>query len=310
MQGHKEVKKTPVLVTLDVHPVDGVFEYISAALKELDGLGIKATFFVPISILEENRMPVRQILDKGHQIGSHGLFHNKEAFGAFPPERYDQLNEDMQRKFFAEAAAKAENILGAKITSFRSPCFGISGTTIRLLQEYGYASDFSVNSQRLDLLTSNPFSFKQLFAPRLPYHPSFSDPVRKGESRIWEVPLSSFIFPFAVMTVITLGLNITKLFFDMLYRESKISSKPIVYMAHPEEFSPDSSTYTIPFRSLGIKDFFPIKGEGIRARQAFRMRDPARSYSCNKGLLKYISSFKDTVFVTGDEYIKSWLCGS
>ena len=306
------MKKIPVLITLDVHPKEKIGNYIEAALEELEELGIRATFFVTASIAENDGRMIKKIVEAGHQVGSHGLYHNSLEFNGFPPERYDKLSEENQEKFIKLATSILADTIGKKVTAFRSPCFGISGTTMRLLGEYGYLADVSINSQRLDIFSSDPFGFKQLFAPRFPYHPSFSNPYKKGNtgsnSRIWEIPLSCLMVPFAVMTLTTFRLTATKILLSFLRQESKINKKPIVYMTHPEEFSITSdNVYSIPLKKLRFKDFLPFGGEGIQARRAFRISDPGKIYRYNKALLKKLKSYNDVEFVTVEEYVKSWL---
>jgi len=304
------MKRIPVLVTLDVHPGDNIAVYIEETLKELDELGIKVTFFVTASIAGEDGKVIKKIVEAGHQVGSHGLYHNASDFNGFPPERYDRISEEHQEKFIRLATERLEDTLGKKVTAFRSPCFGISGTTLRLLQEHGYLADVSVNSGRLDILSSSPFGFKQLLAPRLPYHPSFSNAYKKGDSHIWEIPLSCLVVPFAIMTIMTLGLTLAKGLAGFLRQESKISGKPIVYMAHPEEFSIDNDNiYSIPLKKLRFKHFLPVRNEGIQARRAFRISDPVKIYRYNKKLLIKLRSYKDVEFVTVEEYVNSWLSG-
>jgi hypothetical protein len=263
------MKRIPVLVTIDVHPKENIADYIEGALKELDQLGIKATFFVTASVAKDNGKMLKKIVKAGHQVGSHGLYHNNFEFNGFPPERYDKL---------------------------------------RLLQEYGYLADVSINSQRLDLFSSAPFGFKQLLAPRFPYHPSFFNSYKKGDAQIWEIPMSCLIVPFAIMTIMTFGLTLTKLLLNILRLESRINKKPIVYMAHPEEFKPNSDrVYSIPLKNLRFKDFLPFGEEGIRARRAFRVSDPVKIYHYNQKILNRLKSFKDVEFVTVEEYVKLWL---
>jgi peptidoglycan/xylan/chitin deacetylase (PgdA/CDA1 family) len=302
------MKRIPVLVTLDVHPKDNIADYIDGALKELDQLGIKATFFVTASIARDNGKILKKIAKAGHQVGAHGLYHNNFEFNGFPPERYDKLPEEVQEKFIKLATEILTNATGEKITAFRCPCFGISGTTMRLLQEYGYLADVSINSQRLDLFSSEPFGFKQLLAPRFPYHPSFFNSYQKGDSKIWEISVSCLLVPFAIMTIMTFGLTLTKLLLNILRLESKITKKPIVYMVHPEEFTTNSDrVYSIPLKNLRLKDFLPFGEEGIRARRAFRISDPVKIYHYNQKILSRLRSFKDVEFVTVEEYVKLWL---
>jgi len=85
------MKRIPVLVTLDVHPKDNIADYIEGALKELDQVGIKATFFMTASIAKDDGKIIKKIVKAGHQVGSHGLYHNIFEFNGFPPERYDKL---------------------------------------------------------------------------------------------------------------------------------------------------------------------------------------------------------------------------
>lgn len=302
------MKRIPVLVTLDVHPKDNIADYVEGALKELDQQEIKATFFVTASIAKDDGKIIKKIVKAGHQVGAHGLYHNNFEFNGFPPERYDRLTAETQERFIKLATEILANASGEKITAFRSPCFSISGTTVRLLQEYGYLADVSINSQRLDLFSSAPFGFKQLLAPRFPYHPSFINSYKKGDSQIWEIPLSCLFVPFTIMTMMTFGLTLTKLLVRILRVESKINKKPIVYMVHPEEFKTNSDrVYSIPLKSLRLKDFLPFGDEGIRARRAFRISDPLKIYHYNQKLLNWLRSFRDAEFVTVEEYVKLWL---
>lgn len=295
----------PILVTLDVHQMDDkADQYVREASSKLEVLGIPATFFVPCIVLEENAGMAESILAGGHQIASHGLYHNSEPFKGLQAERYDLLSADDQRFFIEEKTRRFEKMLGFVPSCFRSPCFGISGPTISLLEEFGYRADFSVNSQRVDFFSANPFSTNMMFAPRLPYHPSLDDPYRKGDAGLWEIPISAAVFPFAVMFLITFGMTLTKAFFRAFCAESRRTGKPVVYMLHPEEFSPRAATYTLRFRDLRPMDFLPRKGAGIRARQAFRLGDPAKICSKNIEFLEYMRDTEGTQFVSGDQYLE------
>jgi peptidoglycan/xylan/chitin deacetylase (PgdA/CDA1 family) len=284
-------------------------EYILRTIESFAGWGVESTFFVPATVLEDNQNVVDDVLAGGHQIASHGLHHNDEPFENYPAERYDLLDEKDQIRVLDEGTDRIAQVLGFRPTAFRSPCFGISGTTLRLLEERGFRAECSVNSQRLDLLTASPWHFRNLRAPRLPYHPDFYDPFKKGDSKIWEIPVSAFIVPFAVMTLITFPMSITKAFFKGLYREARRTGKPIVYVVHPEEFVADASTYTLSMKDMGFKDFLPIRGRGIRARQAMRMSDPKQIKAASDELFDYMRSFDDIEFTSVDRYVDEWLEG-
>ncbi len=298
------VRRVPLLITIDVHPREGLSDYISRTTDRLGELGIHATFFIPVYLLEESPDIIDTVLKNGHQIASHGLYHNnRESFRGFPPERYDLLSEKDQYRVIKEKTERFRKVLGRTPTCFRSPCFGISPATVRFLEEFDYRADFSVNSQRWDLLSSQPFTVNNLFAPRQPYHPSPLNPYREGRSNLWEIPLSAMIFPFAVMTLLTFGSAFAELFFRGLLQESKRTGKPIIYMCHPEEFNPAGSTYTLTIKELTLADFLPLRGEGIRARQAFRVSDPAKIFKKNIDFLKYMIREESLEILTADQYL-------
>jgi len=61
-----------IALTFDDGPVPGMTERV---LEVLDELGVKATFFMIGSLVEENEDLARQVVDKGHQVASHTQNH-------------------------------------------------------------------------------------------------------------------------------------------------------------------------------------------------------------------------------------------
>lgn len=297
------MKPVLVLVTLDVHPVPNIGAYVVAALEGMRLLGIRATLFFTTTVLEAHRDLALRAIDEGHQIGAHGLLHNAGAAGPIPPERYDALSECDQRLFLTQSTERNYQALGRDIGVFRAPSFGISGATVRVLEELGYRADLSVNSQRLDLLMSKPFVSNHFLAPRLPYHPSHGSPFRRGNASLLEIPLSAAVFPFAVMTLMGLGLLPMKFLYRLLRAESRLTGKPIVYMGHPEEFSDHAASYAFPSNGLSWRDFLPRPHEGIRARKVLLLRDPRRLNRDSLELFEYMAKFEDVSFVTVEDYL-------
>ena len=185
------------LITIDVHPQPAIERCIDAALEELARLGVVATFFVTGAVGQAFAGAVRRTVSAGHQVGCHGLLHNSREWNGLDAEYYDELPEAEQRRRLGVATAVLEHVTGRKVTAFRAPVFRVSGTTLRLLDELGYTADVSINAQRLDVLSADPFSVRQLLAPRRPYHPSASNAFRRGTLRIWEIPLSAAGVPLA-----------------------------------------------------------------------------------------------------------------
>ena len=131
-----------------------------------------------------------------------------------------------------------EDITGGPITIFRGPVFRISGATLAILDELGYRADCSVNSQRLGFFGSDPWSVRSLFAPRKPYHPSAQSPFRRGDLRLWEIPLSAWLIPFMTSTLQVCRPWAMQQLFRAFALESRRSGKPVMYMLHPEDLLP------------------------------------------------------------------------
>jgi hypothetical protein len=63
---------------------------------------------------------------------------------------------------------------------------------------------------------------------------SYDSIVKSGSSNILEIPISAAIFPF-IGTMMRISPFITKILQKYLYRESKKTGKPIVFLFHPNE---------------------------------------------------------------------------
>jgi peptidoglycan/xylan/chitin deacetylase (PgdA/CDA1 family) len=287
--------KPAALITLDVHPHAAIERCLDAALEELARIGIPATFFVTGAVAQSLPAAIRRIVDAGHEVGCHGLLHNARHWNGLAPEYYDALPENEQRRRLAIASAVLEHVTGRKMLAFRAPVFRVSGVMLRLLDELGYRADVSVNAQRLDFLSGDPFSVRQLTAPRLPYHPSGASAFRRGNLAIWEIPLSCAGVPLAIMTAATLRRALTHGLLRLLQRESRLTGKPLVYMAHPEEFSlEDAATYT----------------DGRQWRRVLSTRDPRRLHAYNRGIIEAIARPGEVACVTVSGYVERWLDAS
>jgi len=104
---------------------------------------IPATFFVTAEIAEFFPSMIEDIVDEGHELGCHGMFH----------ERFDLL--DYKRASYA--ISKATNILNSfgEVTSFRAPYLKFPESYLSILNENGYRIDSSVATYK------PPFFFKK-----------------------------------------------------------------------------------------------------------------------------------------------------
>jgi len=186
------------------------------------------TFYFTGTFAEASPESVELVKEHGHEVGCHGYDHS-------PHRAFDVLSYKEQLNDLKKAKAAIESVAG-EIVSFRAPALRINEDTVRALEETGFRTDSSVCSQRFD----GPFTFgskrklKWLFAPRRPYMLSYDSVVKPGDSKILEIPVSSFLFPY-IGTMMRISPLITRILQKYLYHESKNTGKPVVFLFHPNE---------------------------------------------------------------------------
>ncbi len=97
---------------------------------------IKATFFVLGWIAERLPHLVREIHRRGHEVASHGYYHNL----------CDQISpEDLERDLI-DSKKLLEDIIGSSIYGYRAPSFSINEDILKVIEDCGYLYDSSYNS--------------------------------------------------------------------------------------------------------------------------------------------------------------------
>lgn len=288
------MKKVPVLITFDVDPAPHLEKAIEKAVSLLRSLSIPATFFFAAEPATD--LMIARVLEAGHEVGCHGFSHSAS-------EEFNKLSEEGQKKILTKATTKLEVLANRPIESFRAPRVKISAATLRILEELGYRVDSSVCSQRLDFLSSNLINLGWLKAPRMPYHPSADSPYKRGGLGILEVPVSALLLPFVSTALRIFGVAFMKFLFKLLYWESRITGKPIVYLAHPHEFLYSEKT---PFRwQMLVPDrSWKIYGSPLR-RWLSRQHLGEEVYKMNEELLRAIARAKNIRFMTAKQFRKS-----
>lgn len=284
MKGH-----TPLLITIDMHCYPDIEKEFTILLEDtlrvFNELSIKATFFFPSNVAEKFPGHVRMILNRGHEIGCHGLNHHPVD------EQYNIMPYEKQKSTLNEAKKRLEQITATEVISFRAPVFKVNGNTMRALEENGFKADLSVTPQRFGLLSSELGNFGWLYSPRVPYHPSFTNPFRRGASSLWEIPQSCFILPFMSTVGIAFGERFMRLFFKFLYTEASLKKNPIVYMGHIEEIYPREMKYTYKFK---WKHLLPTKARGFRLRYIlFKNKDGKEISRETLNLLKMMKNHRN-----------------
>lgn len=289
-------KKIPVLLTLDVHEQPGIDWYLEESVDVLAELGAQATYFVPADVYLNHRRVVSRVA-LHHQVACHGLHHTGE-------EAYDRMPRLMQREYIERATGVISEGLGFHPGAFRTPGFRISGSTMELLQEFGYSADVSVNSGRLGVTSTYGRENGWLTAPRLPYHPDRLLPFRRGELSLWEIPVSALLIPLTSNGAVILRKHLALAFARMLLSECRHRPKPLVYMTHPEDLCQDGPGHERPRFSLRL--LLPTE-RGIPIRHYLAARGPQDFFNVNWALIMYLGKLEDTNFLTVQEYVRQHL---
>jgi len=195
---------------------------------------IKSTFFFTGYIAKLIPEVVKMVIPNGHEVGSHGMSHERI-------DGFDLMTIDNQILNLKTSKKILEDITGNEVVSFRAPALRVSKNTVIALEESEYLIDSSIASQRFDMFMSfgGLKKLNWLFAPRLPYRASKKSIFKKGYSNIVEVPLSASFIPY-VGTTLRIFPWISKYQRKMLSLESSLIGKPIVFDVHPNEFIDES----------------------------------------------------------------------
>lgn len=157
-------------------PIFQTPEATQQVLDLLDHYQVQASFFIVGEVAVRHPEMVRQIFDKGHEIGCHGFSHHPLW----------KLDEDLFRQEMRHFHSVMEGILGkVLIKGFRAPCFSLDNRTkwaLKVLADFGYQYDASIFPVKL-----NPH-YGVNGAPFRPYRISLKD-VREEDS---SSPLTEF----------------------------------------------------------------------------------------------------------------------
>lgn len=125
-------------------------------LDLLDDYDTRTTVFVLGWVAKKNPALIREIAQRGHEIGCHSFRHRK----------VNQLKPAAFREDTRIAKEIIEDVTGAQVEGYRAPSFSITPGTewaFNILQELGFCYDSSVH----------PIwhaAYANMHAPRFPYH--------------------------------------------------------------------------------------------------------------------------------------------
>ncbi|MGD8624505.1 MAG: hypothetical protein PVJ34_08215, partial [Anaerolineae bacterium] len=124
---------------------------------------------------------------------------------------------------------------------------------------------------------------------------------KQGELAIWEVPVSAAVIPFISAFLSVLGLAFMKGLFRLLYAESRRTGKPIVYLAHPIEFT---TGWVKPFHLKQLSPAY-IRTHGLLIRKRLYRMDNETWLKATRELFAYMASSTGVAFVPIGEYVAS-----
>ncbi|KAF5436404.1 Peptidoglycan/xylan/chitin deacetylase [Candidatus Methanophagaceae archaeon] len=95
---------------------------------------LKASFFTTADVCARFPNTIKRIVPEGHELGCHGLNHEMFWFKSYRK----------QYKEIKKATEIIEQVVGIRLKMFRTPNFGVSGKTVKALEQVGYEIDSSV----------------------------------------------------------------------------------------------------------------------------------------------------------------------
>ena len=182
--------------------------------------GVKATFFTLGWVAERNRAAMQSIVDRGHELASHGYDHTR----VFTLTR-NQFSADI-----AKARSILEDASGKAVTGYRAPSFSIDARNPwahEVLAEHGYAYSSSVAP-----VVHDHYGWRE--APRFAF-----DPVPGSD--LVEIPVTTALLGKRRLAAGGGG------FFRVLpysftrwaIRQVNSDHRPAVFYFHPWEVDPD-----------------------------------------------------------------------
>ena len=197
-----------------------VGDNVARILDLFDEAGVKATFFTLGWVAERNRAAMQSIVDRGHELASHGYDHTR----VFTLTR-NQFSADI-----AKARSILEDASGTAVTGYRAPSFSIDARNPwahEVLAEHGYAYSSSVAP-----VVHDHYGWRE--APRFAF-----DPVPGSD--LVEIPVTTALLGKRRLAAGGGG------FFRVLpysftrwaIRQVNSDHRPAVFYFHPWEVDPD-----------------------------------------------------------------------
>lgn len=119
---------------------------VPRVLAALERFGITSTWCVPSHSLQTFRAESESIVEAGHEIAAHGVYH----------EPIHKLDVAEERRLLELQLAVHESLLGSRPRGYRSPSWNFSPVTMDLLVEYGFEWDSSLMGRDFEVYRPRP----------------------------------------------------------------------------------------------------------------------------------------------------------
>jgi polysaccharide deacetylase family protein (PEP-CTERM system associated) len=220
-------------------------------LDMLDERGVKATCFFLGWVAERNPHLVRQAIERGHEVASHGYSH--ALIYEMSP---DQFAHDIQR-----AKALLEDMAGRPVVGYRAPGFSVTEQTpwfFEKLIEAGYRYSSSI------FPSTREHGGYRGFTP---------DPciVETDSGKICEVPIS--LAALGSRRICFFGGGYLRLFpyplIRRMTRQVLSEARPVVFYIHPREVDPAHPRLSMPLVRR-IKSYIGLRSTEGKLRRLLR----------------------------------------
>ena len=241
-------------------------------LDLLDSLKLKpkATFFVLGWIAKKSPILIREIVQRGHEIASHGRNHHLcTALSSKALEQDLKYGKNL-----------LEDITGEPVYGYRAPSFAVNDDILEIIKKTGHLYDSSYNSFAMHgrygkiSLASNQVGISCFEIDKAFYEIPISN-LHWGRSAI---PLGGGGY-FRLFPLI--------LFLQGMKQVFK-KEKTFTFYSHPWEFDPDQPKVH-------------------QASRSFKFRHYVNQASAAKKLKKMIEYFDDCYFISCENYIKTFI---
>lgn len=217
-------------------------EAIPALLDLYEKYNVRTTFFFVAEFARQFPDMIKQVQSRGHEIACHGLTHEHN-------QAFDVLSFDEQVRHLTEAKKILEDIAGEEVISFRAPALRVNSYTPAALELTGFKIDSSIAPQRLDIFMSlgSKNKMQWLKAPRECYRTVDNNLARRGESDVFEVPVTSYVLPY-IGTLMRISSFWTSVVRYLVYLETRNTTKAVNFLFHPSEMVEENEEQTLVSR--------------------------------------------------------------